>query len=170
MINNASKTISKLENKYKNGPYIKVEDDPRVTKIGRILRKTSIDELPLLWNVLKGDMSLVGIWALPTYEAEHIMNAGLKSNEAAAGVDLSDVAKVRFDGQLGLAGYWQSRGRSNLSAEERALHDSFQSFVQNPKIRDKHFLGSYYQHGGYINYWKMLLETFKSVILRTGAI
>ena len=106
MINNASKAIANLENKYKNGPYIKIEDDPRVTKFGRILRKTSIDELPLLWNVLKGDMSLVGIWALPTYEAEHILKEGLKSSNSSDGVDLSDVARVRFDGKIGLAGYW----------------------------------------------------------------
>ena len=53
----------KKELRHKNeqdGPAFKIKDDPRITKIGKLLRKTSIDELPQLWNVLKGDMSLVG--------------------------------------------------------------------------------------------------------------
>ncbi|MEX0883430.1 MAG: sugar transferase, partial [Cyclobacteriaceae bacterium] len=52
--------------------FIKIKDDPRVTKVGKFIRNTSIDELPQLWNVLKGDMSLVGNRPLPLYEAEKI--------------------------------------------------------------------------------------------------
>jgi lipopolysaccharide/colanic/teichoic acid biosynthesis glycosyltransferase len=170
MVKDASKSVLNLENKYEGGPYIKVENDPRITRVGKFLRKTSIDELPLLWNVLRGDMSLVGIWALPVYEAEHIMNAGLKTDREDGELDLSELARIRFDGRIGLAGYWQSRGRSNLTAEERAIHDSFQTFIQNPKIRDKNFLGDYYKSTGYVHYCKMLWETFKSVVKRTGAI
>jgi NDP-sugar pyrophosphorylase family protein len=169
MYQDASKRLANLNNKYESGPYVKITDDPRVTKIGKILRKTSIDELPLFWNVLKGDMSLVGIWALPSYEAEFIKNDGLKTDKASDGVDLSDVARLRFEGKLGLAGFWQARGRSNLSAEERALHDSFQAVMQTNNFSDDKFLGNYGTYKGYKSYWKILIETFKSVVLRTGA-
>jgi Nucleoside-diphosphate-sugar pyrophosphorylase involved in lipopolysaccharide biosynthesis/translation initiation factor 2B, gamma/epsilon subunits (eIF-2Bgamma/eIF-2Bepsilon) len=160
--------IQELTNKYETGPFRKIENDPRVTKIGRILRKTSIDELPLLWNVLKGQMSLVGIWALPTYEAEDLLHKGLKLDEGD--LDLSEVAKVRFRGKLGLAGLWQARGRSDLTAEERALHDTMQSVMQNINLRDEKYLGEYSEFKTYKGYLKMLFETFKSVVLRKGAI
>jgi len=51
---------SLLEKNEMDGPVFKIKDDPRITRFGRFIRKTSIDELPQLWNVLKGDMSLVG--------------------------------------------------------------------------------------------------------------
>ena len=51
-----------------DGPIFKISDDPRVTKVGRFIRKTSIDELPQLLNILKGDMSIIGPRPLPTYE------------------------------------------------------------------------------------------------------
>ena len=51
-----------------DGPIFKIADDPRVTRVGRFIRKTSIDELPQLINILKGDMSIIGPRPLPTYE------------------------------------------------------------------------------------------------------
>ncbi len=166
----ADSRIKDLKNKYDTGPFHKIDNDPRVTKIGRILRKTSIDELPLFWNVLKGQMSLVGIWALPTYEAKELLDKGLKSEIENGVIDLSDVAQVRFQGKLGLAGFWQARGRSNLTAEERALHDTYQSVMENLSHEDEDYLGEYTEFKTYKGYLKMLFETFKSVIKRTGAV
>jgi lipopolysaccharide/colanic/teichoic acid biosynthesis glycosyltransferase len=61
MVQNAEELLNKLKDKNEmSGPMFKMKDDPRITKIGKFIRKTSIDELPQLFNVLKGDMSLVG--------------------------------------------------------------------------------------------------------------
>ena len=91
----------------KESPFVKIENDPRVTRIGRFIRKYSIDELPQLFNVLKGDMSIVGNRPLPLYEAELLT---------------SDAYIDRFMAPSGLTGLWQveKRGRAGkMSAEER---------------------------------------------------
>ena len=88
-----------------------VRNDPRVTGIGKVLRRTSIDELPQLFNILKGDMSIVGNRPLPLYEAELLT---------------SDEHIDRFMGPAGLTGLWQveKRGEAGkLSAEERKQLD-----------------------------------------------
>ena len=170
MYTDADKRVKELSNKYESGPFHKIENDPRVTKLGKLLRKTSIDELPLFWNVLKGEMSLVGIWALPAYEADELLNKGLKTESESGIFDLSDMAQVRFQGKLGLAGFWQARGRSNLTAEERAMHDTVQSIMGNISHDDKDYLGEYADFKTYKGYLKMLYETFLSVVKRTGAI
>lgn len=86
--------------------FFKVKDDPRITRIGRILRNTSIDELPQLFNVFRGDMSLVGNRPLPLYEAEKLTQ---------------DPAIARFMGPAGLTGLWQvtKRGKQDVSPSER---------------------------------------------------
>lgn len=170
MYTDADKRIGQLKNKYEAGPFVKVENDPRVTKIGKILRKTSIDELPLFINVLKGDMSLVGIWALPSYEAESLLLDGLKSYVGNEEIDFSEMAQVRFSGRIGLAGYWQSMGRSQLSAEERALHDSFQAAQYSYGKKYKNVLGEYSKHNSLNGYFTTIAQTFLSVVKRTGAI
>ena len=94
-----------------NNAFVKIENDPRVTKVGRFIRKYSIDELPQLFNILKGDMSIVGNRPLPLYEAEKLT---------------VDSSIDRFMAPAGLTGLWQveERGKGGLmSAEERKQLD-----------------------------------------------
>lgn len=86
------------------GIFLKIEDDPRVTPIGRLLRKTSIDELPQLFNVLRGDMSLIGPRPLVASEVERLSPA-----------DRLRRASVR----PGITGLWQVSGRNDCRDEER---------------------------------------------------
>ncbi|SEN57851.1 Sugar transferase involved in LPS biosynthesis (colanic, teichoic acid) [bacterium A37T11] len=96
----------------KNSAFVKIKNDPRITRLGNLLRKTSLDELPQLFNVLKGDMSMVGNRPLPLYEAEM-----LTSNEWS----------MRFLGPAGITGLWQitKRGKSEMSDIERRELDNF---------------------------------------------
>ena len=101
----------KQKEKAKNNTFVKLENDPRVTRVGRFIRKYSIDELPQLFNILKGDMSIVGNRPLPLYEAEQLT---------------SDAYIDRFMAPAGLTGLWQVEkrgGSGKLSAEERKQLD-----------------------------------------------
>jgi lipopolysaccharide/colanic/teichoic acid biosynthesis glycosyltransferase len=85
----------------------KLTNDPRVTRLGRFLRKNSLDELPQLWNVLKGDMSLVGPRPVPTYEAS----------------EYQAWHRERLTALPGLTGLWQVNGRSQVSFNDMVRTD-----------------------------------------------
>lgn len=103
MIANAEKLQAEMAKYNENdGPAFKMRNDPRVTKVGAFIRKTSIDELPQLLNVLIGNMSLVGPRPLPTYET----------------AQCSDYQLQRQLVKPGITCYWQISGRSDISFEE----------------------------------------------------
>jgi lipopolysaccharide/colanic/teichoic acid biosynthesis glycosyltransferase len=111
--------VEVCENQYLKGKkrktetaFVKIADDPRITRVGKFIRNTSIDELPQLINVIKGDMSIVGNRPLPLYEAEMLT---------------TDQWSERFFGPAGITGLWQVMKRGNsggMSAEERKELDN----------------------------------------------
>lgn len=118
MFQGADAKIKELEhlNKYgsddgKKGPsFVKLKNDPRITRVGRFIRKLSIDELPQFINVIKGDMSIVGNRPLPLYEAEQLT---------------SDEWATRFMAPAGITGWWQinKQAAKNLPESERIRLD-----------------------------------------------
>jgi exopolysaccharide biosynthesis polyprenyl glycosylphosphotransferase len=104
MISDAEKMLPKIEMLNEAaGPVFKIRNDPRMTAIGRFLRRTSIDELPQLFNVLKGDMSLVGPRPLPVRDFEGFND---------------DWQRRRFSIRPGITCLWQVNGRSSISFEQ----------------------------------------------------
>jgi len=103
MVVNAEEIKSKLTSENEmSGPMFKIKNDPRITKIGKFIRRTSIDELPQLYNVLRGDMSLVGPRPSLPDEVEKFEPWMLK----------------RLEVKPGLTCYWQVSGRNSIDFEE----------------------------------------------------
>ncbi len=104
MIVNADKLQSLVQNEAK-GPIFKNHNDPRVTRVGRFLRRTSLDELPQFWNVLMGEMSLVGTRPPTLDEVENYSKHHWQ----------------RLDVKPGITGEWQVRGRSSVKDFEKVV-------------------------------------------------
>jgi len=114
--------------------FFKIKDDPRITRFGLFLRQTSLDELPQLLNVLKGDMSLVGNRPLPLYEAEKLTK---------------DKIAWRFLAPAGITGLWQitKRGKEDMSPEERIQLDM-----------------EYAMNNSFLGDMKIILKTFPALL------
>ncbi len=123
MVTNAEQLIHELKDKNESdGALFKMKNDPRVTRVGKIIRKLSIDELPQLFNVLNGDMSLVGPRPLPLKDFE-------RANESE---DFWSAIKDRGSVKPGMTGLWQISGRSEIKFKEMILLDLY--YVENNSI------------------------------------
>ena len=103
MVKNAPELHGSLLDKNElDGPAFKLKNDPRITRVGRFIRKSSIDELPQLINIIKGDMSIVGPRPLPVYETEQC----------------NEYQNQRLFMKPGLTCYWQVMGRNDIGFDE----------------------------------------------------
>jgi lipopolysaccharide/colanic/teichoic acid biosynthesis glycosyltransferase len=136
-------TFQNKEKAKNSSTFVKIVDDPRITRVGQFIRNTSIDELPQLINVLKGDMSIVGNRPLPVYEAEQLTQ---------------DALSKRFLAPPGITGLWQVelRGKGgNMSEDERKRLDN--------EYAD-HFKGDNY------SFWydiKLILRTIPALLQKS---
>jgi lipopolysaccharide/colanic/teichoic acid biosynthesis glycosyltransferase len=138
----AEQQLGALEksNESAGGVLFKLRNDPRVTRVGSVLRRYSLDELPQLINVLRGEMSLVGPRPLQLRDSERL----LKLN--------SEAYSRRLQVIPGLSGYWQISGRSELNYE--AMIELDLKYIENWSL--------------HLDLW-IICKTFLVVLLRRGA-
>lgn len=133
-----------LYKKYKQNSYkLDLNEDPRITSVGRFIRKSSIDELPQLFNILQGEMSLVGPRAYYPFELEE---------QQKKYPDSKDFVKIILSAKPGLTGVWQVSGRSTINFDRRVEMDA--QYVQRRSIVYDIFI---------------LLKTVPAVLLGRGA-
>jgi Sugar transferases involved in lipopolysaccharide synthesis len=123
MVDNADQLKEQLLGRNESdGALFKMKDDPRITTVGRFIRNLSIDELPQLFNVLKGDMSLVGPRPLPLTDMENV-------NESD---EFWETIQDRGLVKPGMTGLWQISGRSDVKFREMILLDLY--YVENHSL------------------------------------
>ena len=120
MVVNADKLKDQLRAQNESdGLLFKIKDDPRVTRVGRFIRKFSVDELPQFWNVIRGDMNLVGPRPLPMKDLQNIDNDP----------EIAYWFELRHKVSPGITGLWQVSGRSNLGFKDMVELDI--QYIQN---------------------------------------
>lgn len=146
MVQNAHEILEKnpkLLEEYKRNSY-KIFNDPRVTRVGKFIRKYSIDEFPQFLNILKGEMSLVGPRAYYPYELEEQQQHYPESRK---------YVKVILSGKPGLTGVWQVTGRSEINFDKRVQMDA--DYVKRRSI--------------FYDFW-IMLKTIPAVLSGRGAV
>ncbi len=134
-----------LLKKYKQNSYkLDIHEDPRITKVGRFIRKTSIDELPQLFNIFRGEMSIVGPRAYYPFELEEQQKKFINSKE---------FVRIILSSKPGLTGVWQVSGRSEINFDKRVEMDA--QYVQRRSI--------------VYDIW-IILKTVPAVLLGRGAV
>ncbi|MEI6242328.1 MAG: sugar transferase, partial [Chlamydiota bacterium] len=136
-------TYPHLENEWKK--YQKLKMDPRITWIGKFLRKTSLDELPQFWNVLKGDLSVVGPRPFVLVGPKELFTKEIRKY-------LGDKTEKILSVRPGITGLWQVSGRSQLSIKERIEIE--ESYIDNRSFSKDFFI---------------ILKTFSVILFRKGA-
>lgn len=134
-----------LLKKYQENSYkLSIDEDPRITRMGRFIRKTSLDELPQLFNIFKGEMNIVGPRAYYPHELEKQQQTYPQTKE---------FVKIILSAKPGLTGEWQTSGRSDVNFDKRVEMDAH--YVKRRSIL--------YDIG-------IILKTFPAVILGRGAV
>ncbi len=146
MIQNAQEVLAhnpKLLEEYKKNSY-KIFDDPRITRVGKVIRRFSVDEFPQFFNILRGEMSLVGPRAYYPFELEEQQIKYPKSRK---------FVKIILSGKPGVTGVWQVSGRSNINFDKRVEMDAWY-------VKKRSFI---------YDFW-IMLKTIPAILSGKGAI